>query len=109
MLAMMRKPALNRFQGIGAYANEAPLPLDAPLDQPGVLQHLQVPGDRLGTDGESGRDLTDAELACRQQSFDDGAPRGIGERGKEIVQLQATCERHGRHPYSTHLLINTLV
>src|SRR5262245_21854315 len=108
MLAVMRQPALDRFEGVGPQAHEAPLSLDAPLDQPGTFQHLQVPGDRLGTDGEPRRHVADAELARRHEPFDNSPPDRIGESSKQIVQLRCTRGHH-EAPYSTDWLINTLV
>ena len=80
-------PALDRLERVGAHAHEAPLPLDTALDQSGPLQHLQVPRDRRPADGKGCRDIADAEFTRGEQPLDDSAPRRIGERRKQAIEL----------------------
>src|SRR5207247_11227381 len=79
-------PALDRTQRIGAHAHDAPLPLDAALDQPGLFEHAQVAGNCRAADAERLGDVADAQFAARDQPLDDRAPGRIGERGEHAIE-----------------------
>ena len=64
-----------------------PISFGPPLDQPGPLQHLQMPRDRGPADGKGRGDIADAEFARGCQPLDDGAPGRIGKRREYIVEL----------------------
>src|SRR6266702_6995376 len=65
--------------------------LAALVDQPGLVQHLQVPGDRLAGDVEMAGDLPDRAGVPGDQP-EDGAPVGFGER------LEGRVGVHGCRP-----------
>ena len=58
--------------------------LAPPLEQPGVLEDFQVPGDRGQRHIEGRRELRDGEL-FEGEPGEDCAPDGIGESGEGAV------------------------
>src|SRR6187399_2700098 len=55
-------------------------------DQPRALEHLQMPRDGWKADLERSGELEHRRLT-RCQARDDGPPGGIGERGKDRVEV----------------------
>jgi hypothetical protein len=84
MLAL--KPGLDRCECIAAHAYQAPLPINAPFDEAGALEHLKMARNRGCADIKPRGDVTDRELAFRCEPLDDGAARGIRKRGKHGVE-----------------------
>jgi len=93
MAALAGKPALDRGEGVGLDADEAPLPLDPALDEAGALQHLQMARHGRRADREGPSDVADRQLAPRHQALDDREPRGIGEGGEDGIE-----RRHAGQP-----------
>jgi hypothetical protein len=60
-------------------------------DQPGILQHLQVLGDRGPADWQVARQLTDRPWTIGQP-FEDGSPRGVAQ-GRQRIRLVSCHER----------------
>jgi hypothetical protein len=76
---------LRRFtQGTGAKPADAPLCVDAPLDQAGTLQHPQMARHRRQRDIERLGESADRRFTPRE-SRQDRASRRIGERSEGLV------------------------
>src|SRR6185437_15531456 len=69
----------------GIEAAAAMLAVAAALDEPGALEHTQMPRDRRQRDGEGLGQLPHRRLA-RGEPRQDGAPRRIRKRGKGQVE-----------------------
>jgi hypothetical protein len=59
------------------------LPVDAPLDQPGLFQDAQVFGDGRLAHREGGGKVAGRLFALGKQSLDDGEADGIGEGAED--------------------------
>src|SRR6266705_1659939 len=82
---------LHRAETVRVDHEEVTRALAALVDQPGLVQHLQVPGDRLAGDVEMAGDLTD-RAGVAGNKLEDGAPVGFGER------LEGRVGVHGCRP-----------
>src|SRR6266540_341867 len=78
-------PLGNLLERSRLQAGRPPLPLPAPRDEPGALQHLEVLRDRRQAHLERLRQLGDGSLP-RRQSGEDRPARGIRERPEGAVQ-----------------------
>ena len=92
MPPLVREPTLDRGQRFRRYPYETPLPVNPSLDQPGLLEYLQVPRDSLGAHIERRCYITDTEFAL-EQPFNDCAAGGIGERGEDSAELRLLCRQ----------------
>src|SRR5205085_4172060 len=70
-------------EALGADAVEPPRPVAALADEPRLLEHRQVLGDRRLRDGEARRDLARASFSLRQQPQDLPA-LGLGDRLEDL-------------------------
>src|SRR5712691_3727289 len=82
---------LHRAETVRVDHEQVTRALAALVDQPGLVQHLQVPGDRLAGDVEMAGDLTDRAGVAGNKP-EDGAPVGFGER------LEGRVGVHGCRP-----------
>src|ERR1700730_5159536 len=82
---------LHRAEAGGGDDEQVTRALTALVDQPGLVQHLQVTGDRLAGDVETAGDLTDRARVAGDE-LEDGAPVGFGER------LEGRVGVHGCRP-----------
>ena len=79
-------PARHQLQHLGFQVHRPPLGVAAAADQPGVLQHLQVLGDRLHAHLVGLRELADRGVPDRQPGHD-VAPGRVRQGGEEPGQL----------------------
>lgn len=79
---------MERFQPVWVDDVEPPLPLAAHLDEPGVLQNLQVLGHGLLGDVEMSRDLADRQRLITHEPKD-GLPPWLGESPKRGLTAHA--------------------
>src|SRR6266851_2511166 len=82
---------LHRAETAGVDHEQVTRALAALVDQPGLVQHLQVTGDRLAGDVEMAGDLTDRAGVAGDEPEDD-APARFGER------LEGRVRVHGCRP-----------
>ena len=68
-----------RQQAVRVDRVQPPSPLRAVDDEPGVLQHSKVLGDRRPADRKAGRDLHDG-LRSFAEAVEDRPPGGVAER-----------------------------
>jgi len=83
-------------QGLGFHPYRTALGVAAPRDQPGLLQHLQVLGDRRLAHGERRGQLADRGLAGGQPR-QDGAPGRVGQGGEGGVEPRGRSITHQFH------------
>ena len=87
--AVMLQPFLRGFQAFGIQPADQLLAVPGAGDQPGFLQHLEMPGDGGRRDGKGFGQLAHRGLAQRQPG-QDGAAGGIGKGGVSGVEVCIT-------------------
>src|SRR5262249_2125820 len=72
-------PSIHRLDRFRPHAADAPLPVDATLDQAGVREDSEVLRNRRLADREGFGDFTGGALPLAEETLDNGEAGGIGE------------------------------
>lgn len=77
-------PAIELGEALPPQGVDAPLAVGGDLDEPRLLQHLEVPGDRrLGETRQGGGELQRG-LGAPEQGIEQRAATGVGDGGEDV-------------------------